>query len=84
MVFVEKIWFSLRKHGISEPLIWIWKCVYYGQTGIVRERDVDNCRFDIRGGVHQGCVLSPSFVQRGDGNGLVLMACGNGSTRIVP
>ena len=32
--------------------------MYYGQTGVVRERDVDSCGFDIRGSVRQGCVLS--------------------------
>ena len=31
--------------------------MHYGQTGVVRERDVDSCGFDIRGGVRQGCVL---------------------------
>ena len=53
------LWSALRQHGISEHLIWILQCVYYGQTGVVRERDVDSCGFDIRGGVRQGCVLSP-------------------------
>ena len=47
------LWSALRQHGISEPLIWILQCVYYGQTGVVRERDVDSRGFDIRG------VLSP-------------------------
>ena len=40
-------------------LIWILQCVYFGQTGVVREHDTDSCRFNIRGGVCQGCVLSP-------------------------
>ena len=31
-----------------------------------------------------GMCTKPSFVQRGAGNGLVLMACENGSWRIVP
>ena len=53
------LWSALRQHGISEHLIWILQCVYYSQTGVVRERDVDSCGFDIRGGVRQGCVLSP-------------------------
>ena len=53
------LWSALREHGISEHLIWVLQCVYYGQTGVVRERDVDSCGFDIRGGVRQGCVLSP-------------------------
>ena len=53
------LWSALRQHGISEHLIFILQGVYYGQTGVVRERDVDSCGFDIRGGVRQGCVLSP-------------------------
>ena len=72
------LWSALRQHGISEHLIWILQCLYYGQTTVVRERDVDSCGFDIRGGVQQGCT-KPSFVQRGAGIGLVLMVCENGS-----
>ena len=37
----------------------ILQCLYYGQTRVFRERDVDSCGYDIRGGVRQGCVLSP-------------------------
>ena len=37
----------------------ILQCLYYGQTGVFKKRDVDSCGFDIRGGVRQGCVLSP-------------------------
>ena len=29
------------------------------QTGVVREHDTDSCGFNVRGGVRQGCVLSP-------------------------
>ena len=36
------LWSALRQHG---------------QTGVVKERDVDSSGFDIRGGVRQGCVL---------------------------
>ena len=52
-------WNALRQHGISEHLIWILQCVYFGQTGVVREHDTDSCGFNVRGGVRQGCVLSP-------------------------
>ena len=38
---------------------WILQCVYFGQTGVVREHDNDSCGFNVRGGVRQGCVLSP-------------------------
>ena len=53
------LWTALGQHGISEHLIWILQCVYFGQTGVVREHDTDSCGFNIRGGVRQGCVLSP-------------------------
>ena len=53
------LWTALGRHGISEHLIWILQCVYFGQTGVVREHDTDSCGFNIRGGVRQGCVLSP-------------------------
>ena len=53
------LWSALRQHGTSEHLIWILQCAPYVQTGVVRERDVDSCGFDIRDDVRQGCVLSP-------------------------
>ncbi len=53
------LWAALGQHGISKHLIWILQCVYYGQTGVVREHDADSCGFNIRCGVRQGCVLSP-------------------------
>ena len=52
-------WTALRQHGTSEHLIWILQAVYFGQTGVVREHDTDSCGFNFRGGVRQGCVLSP-------------------------
>ena len=66
------LWFALRQQGISEHLIGILQCVYCGQTGVIRERDVDSCGFDIRGGARQASVLSPRF-SVGAGNGPVLM-----------
>ena len=53
------LWAALGQHGISKHLIWILQCVYYGQTGVVKEHDADSCGFNIRGGARQGCVLSP-------------------------
>ena len=45
-------------------------CMYYGQTGVVRERDVDRYVRDV----YLAFVCSA-----GAGNGLVLLACENGS-----
>ena len=61
------LWSALRQHGIPEHLIWILQCVYYGQTGVVKERDVDSCGFDIRGAVRQGCVFSPRLFMEAEG-----------------
>ena len=55
-------WNALVSGGrdeMSPRLIWILQCVHCRQTGVVREHDTDSCGFDIRGGVRQGCVLSP-------------------------
>ena len=57
-------WCGLSNFG---RLIWILQCLYYGQTGVVKERDVDSCGFDIRGGVRQGCVFSPRLFMEAEG-----------------
>ena len=63
-------WSALRQHGISGHLMWILQCMYYGQTGVVRERDVGSYVRDV----YLALVCSA-----GAGNGLVLLACENGS-----
>ena len=47
------------QHGVSQHLVWNLQCIYYGQSGKVREQFVDSREFGIRAGVRQGCVLSP-------------------------
>ena len=47
------------QHGVSQHLVWILQCIYYGQSGKVREHFVDSRDFGIHAGVRQGCVLSP-------------------------
>ena len=55
----EALWAALMQHGVSQHLVWILQCIYYGQSGKVREHFVDSRDFGIRAGVRQGCVLSP-------------------------
>ena len=47
------------EHGVSQYLVWILQCIYYGQSAKVREHFVDSRDFGIHAGVRQGCVLSP-------------------------
>ena len=55
----EALWAALMQHGVSQHLVWILQCIYYGQSGKVREDLVDSPDFGIRAGVRQGCVLTP-------------------------
>ena len=55
----EALWAALMQHGVSQHLVWILQCFYYGQSGKVREHFVDSRDVAIRAGVRQGCVLSP-------------------------
>ena len=57
----EALWAALMQHGVSQHLVWILQCIYYGQSGKVREDLVDSRDFGIREGVRQGCVLSPKL-----------------------
>ena len=71
---------ALGQHGFPEHLLWMLECVWHGQTGVVREHDADSCGFSIRGSVRQGCVPSLRLLTEfGARDGLVLMACENGS-----
>ena len=56
------LWTASGQHRISEHLIWIPPCVYFGQTSVLRRHDTDSCGFNIRGGVRQGCVLGPRLL----------------------
>ena len=40
------LWTALGRHEISGHLVWIFQCVYYGQTRVVREHDADSCGFN--------------------------------------
>jgi len=55
----DTVWEALRRQNISDQLIWILRCLYYDQTGVVRDGAGASRQFDILSGVRQGCVLSP-------------------------
>ena len=50
---------ALSEHGVSDHMLWVLQCMYYGQTGRIGDNSADGDWFCIRGGVRQGCVLSP-------------------------
>ena len=49
------------QHGVPQHVVLILQCIYYGQSGKVREQFVDSREFGIRVGVQQGCVLNPKL-----------------------
>ena len=55
----ENLWEALSEHGVSDHMLWVLQCMYYGQTGRIGDNNPDGGWFCIRGGVRQGCVLSP-------------------------
>ena len=53
------LWKSLLEQGISEHMVWMISKVYDGQFGEVIGSSGRSRKFNITGGVRQGCVLSP-------------------------
>ena len=53
------LWKSLREQGISEHMVWMISKLYDGQFGEVIGSSGRSRKFNITGGVRQGCVLSP-------------------------
>ena len=53
------LWKSLLEQGISEHMIWKISKLYDGQFGEVIGSTGRSRKFNITGGVRQGCVLSP-------------------------
>ena len=44
---------------MSDHMLWVLKRIYYSHTGRVDDNHADGDLFYTRGGVRQGCVLSP-------------------------
>ena len=53
------LWRALSQQGLSNHLIWILQNLYRNQERQHFADDVCSRSFPIRGGVRQGCVLSP-------------------------
>ena len=59
LTFHIKLWKILREMGIPEYLTCLLRILYAGQEATVRTRRGTTDCFQIRKGVHQGCILSP-------------------------
>ena len=55
----ENFWEALSEHGVSDHMLWVLQCIYDGQMGRIEDNNTDGDPFCIKGGVRQGCVLSP-------------------------
>ena len=55
----NKLWNILKEMGTPDHLTWLLRNLYAGQETIVRSRHGTKDWFQIRKGVHQGCILSP-------------------------
>ena len=55
----NKLWKILKKMGIPDHLICFLRNLYVGQEATVRIGQGTTDWFQIRKGVHQGCILSP-------------------------
>ena len=55
----NKLWKILKDMGIPDHLTYLLRNLYAGQEATVRPRHGTTDWFQIRKGVHQGCILSP-------------------------
>ena len=55
----ENLWEALSEHGVSDHMLSVLQCIYDGQMGRIEDNNTDGDPFSIKGGVRQGCVLSP-------------------------
>ena len=55
----NKLWKNLKEMGIPDHLICLLRNLHVGQEAIVRTGHGTTDWFQIRKGVHQGCILSP-------------------------
>ena len=55
----NKLWKILKEMGISDHLTCLLRNLYAGQEATVRTGHGTTDWFQIRKGVHQGCILSP-------------------------
>ena len=55
----NKLWKILKEIGLPDHLTWLLRNLYAGKEAIVRTGHGTTDWFQIRKGVHQGCILSP-------------------------
>ena len=55
----HKLWKILKEMGIPDHLIYLLRNLYAGKETTVRTGHGTTDWFQIRKGVHQGCILSP-------------------------
>ena len=55
----QKLWKILKEMGIPDHLTCLLRNLYTGQEATVRARRGTTDWFQIRKGIHQGCILSP-------------------------
>ena len=58
----NKVWKILQEMGIPDHLTCILRNLYAGQEATVRTGNGTTDWFQIGKGVHQGCILSPSYL----------------------
>ena len=58
----HKLWKILQEMGISDHLTCLLGYLYIGQEATVRTEHGTTHWFQIRKGVHQGCMLSPCLI----------------------
>ena len=62
IVWITINWKILKEMGIPDHLTCLLRNLYAGQEATVRTRHGTTDWFQIRKGVHQGCILSPYLV----------------------
>ena len=55
----NKLWIILKEMGIPDHFTCLLRNLYAGQEATARTGHVTTDLFQIRKGVHQGCILSP-------------------------
>ena len=58
----NKLWKILKEMGIPDHLTCLLRNLYAGQEATVRTRHGTSDWFQIRKGVHKGCIFSPAYL----------------------
>jgi hypothetical protein len=55
----QVLWWALRQVGVEEGLVKVIQAMYEDATTVVKLKEGESKRFEVKVGVHQGSVLSP-------------------------